>query len=445
VVLFSVLINSYDLFIDTVMFAGEVSCNGEEFENYYVQLLYAECDDTLTLGEDETFYLVWAEENLEELEENGNLNCCQSYVAQELAFEIGSIALPETSSGIIELEFEDSWLIIGENDEVEPDPSLEEAANYFEHTKILNPDNIKEGQYLWLVYVDGHEDPPAAAVLDSFDPSSLTNSAPLAKRKYDFWSDGVDGVEWEDESYEEWEIVSNPDACDVHNNLDPDESFGNMCSESTEQPETTEQSQPSKSPSVSPVQQTQLNHTSNDSSNAFTSQIWFFIVLFIGGMALCGFCMYFCKRRDSSDSGFIAAADMQEGGGGNSLHGDLEQRGSLILMAMPKKNLASNEGEAAHDLYDGLGNTPSASRVSPSKIQKHREAEKHVNEGLPTGHEIINASKISDRSRYDSEPGSIGDDDPNNIFMSNSRDSEPGSIGAKTDDEVGEIDITSLE
>ena len=48
-------------------------------------------------------------------------------------------------------------------------------------------------------------------------------------------------------------------------------------------------------------------------------------------------------------------------------------------MAMPKKNLASNEGEAAHDFYDGLGNTPSASRVSPSKIQKHREAEKDLN------------------------------------------------------------------
>merc|ERR1719195_726135 len=144
-------------------------------------------------------------------------------------------------------------------------------------------------------------------------------------------------------------------------------------------------------------------------------------------MVLCGVCMRFCKRRSSVDSGFIAAADMQEGG--DRLHGDLEQRGSLILMAMPKKNLAMNEGEMAHDYYDGLGDTPSASRVSPSKIQKQRQAEKNANEGLPTGHEIINASQISDRSRYDSEPGSIGALS-DGTFTSNS---EPGSIIAKSD------------
>merc|ERR1719285_1667109 len=171
---------------------------------------------------------------------------------------------------------------------------------------------------------------------------------------------------------------------------------------------------PTMSPTNEPTTSTTNNGnqastsgSSGSSSKSVTSEVWFFIVLFIAGMAACGFFMYFCKRGDSVDSGFIAAADYEEG-----LHGGAPGgRGSLILMQPVAKNLAMMDGEDAHFDNDGLGDTPSASRVRESRIVKQREGEIDQNlEGLPTGHQVIKASQISNQSRsigsFDSEPGS---------------------------------------
>jgi len=365
-------------------------------------------------------------------------------------------------------------------------PALTDDAD--ELTDFIHPDNLvdedgEQYRFIWLVLEDAIED---LYVIDTYDLATLNGG--VAKRNYvnlaaeiddgcengECWSEYQWGMSiygykentWSVQSATECNPIDDvgtiPESACVEEDGDGGDGDEDEPTESPEEdsgtnsptmaPTKNPTRMPTTNPTASPTDASTSTTSSADaatgtadssgssSSKSVTSEIWFFIVLFIAGMVACGFFMYFCKRGESVDAGFIAAADYEEGFHGADVRYKPGGRGSLILMQPVAKNLAMMDGEDAHFDDDGMGDTPSASRVRESRIVKQREGEMDQNlEGLPTGHQVIKASQISNQSRsigsFDSEPGS----EPGSL---------PGSIISKRTpqtDEVGEVDITSLE
>jgi len=376
----------------------------------------------------------------------------------------------------------DSYLIASHD----ASEDLSEGANDF--TDLIFPCNLRddednwEYEWIWLLFEDADFN---FYVIDTYDLNDLQGR--VAKRNYEQlalestkaeedcetdqcwdsaqWGMGIYG--YKETTWYTQAATSDPmadvgtipaEACVEDENGGEEEEEDSSTDSPTEDSSTNSPTMgptknptrpPTMNPTMSPTNEPTTSTTNNsnqssqntgdsstNSSKSVTSEVWFFIVLFIAGMAACGFFMYFCKRGESVDAGFIAAADYEEG-----LHAAAPGgRGSLILMQPVAKNLAMMDGEEALFDDDGMGDTPSASRVRESRIVKQREGEIDQNlEGLPTGHQIIKASQISNERRsigsFDSEPGS----EPGSL---------PGSIISKRTpqtDEVGEVDITSLE
>lgn len=422
--------------LDSVFIGDEVNCSGTLKQNLFIQLVLPceSWDSDLEVGPGhENFFLAWSSTEYEtdvvvEIGDNNEL---------EDVFEIGSDLDAEefVSPG-------DYWLIIGDVEAV--DTRLE--AKSHEITPWLHFEVFEEYHYLLLI--DCEDD---CRVVDTLDLSTLDDGSFVAKRNYpflnteyddaiadcngnaiceddltwgevnDLWPQYVD-ASWTQRdpalctgSAVEQDLEIPAEACREDAGEEDEDEVVVVADSPTSSPTTAA---PTTAPTKDDSSQANVNagsSTSSGDSSSFTSTVWFFIILFVAGMALCGFVMKFCRRTSSADDGFIAAADYLEGALG-------EQRGSLIMMQPVKKNLAMMDGENAHFDEDGLGNTPSASRVRESRIIRQREGESDQLEGLPTGHQIIKASSIPSGSER-------------------SRDSKrsPGSS------EVGEIDISSLE
>jgi len=478
------LICSHSFIFDSIYLEDECEEGEEVSTNVFINLLRpCNWEETYHVGGDtfnaEGEYFLFLE--YDDFENDGNEPgnaplmdwSLDHYLEGTEYFHIGSDLDQELT-----INAGDNFLIATNDASPELTHDADELTNFIHPDNLFNEDEDGEHySFIWLVLEDEHGD---LYVIDTYNLATLNGG--VAKRNYlalaaeiddgceengECWSEyqwgmsiyGYKQTTWSVQSATECnpivDVGTIPESACVEEDEDggegeedetPEEDSGTNSPTMvpTKNPTRTPTTNPTASPTDASTSTTSsadaatgtADSTGSSSSKSVTSEVWFFIVLFIAGMVVCGFFMYFCKRGESVDAGFIAAADYEEGFHGAAPGG----RGSLILMQPVAKNLAMMDGEDAHFDDDGMGNTPSASRVRESRIVKQREGEMDQNlEGLPTGHQVIKASQISNQRRsigsFDSEPGS----EPGSL---------PGSIISKRTpqtDEVGEVDITSLE